>query len=169
MRNKIEKAVIEIQNSWKNLTMESILRMKSNLEQLGQDQEVIRDLASQTRNHEHGLELFRDPSDGFILLGYSERQDTYRKPHDHGLAWVIYTVVSGEMEMRNYFKVMQLGGQFRLIQKNGERLLPGDTRIYFPGEIHDTRCATDHATILRFTSSDLKEEESLGRTWRHQD
>jgi hypothetical protein len=35
----------------------------------------------------------------------------------------------------------------------------GRVMVYLPGDIHDTQCMTEHATLYRFTERDLKKEE----------
>lgn len=59
-------------------------------------------------------ELYRDPEHGFVLLAHTEPEDFYRRPHDHGDAWVIYAVHSGEMRMRTFDRIDLEGGRARL-------------------------------------------------------
>ena len=167
MEKKINEAVSEIQLSWKRLTGESIEKIKSTLKALARDQEVQKQLQIETRMLSKGMELYRDQSNGFLVLAYSEDQGNYRTPHDHGHAWVVYVVASGEVEMGNYFKFVRPSGQTELVLKSRERLTAGDERIYYPGEIHDTRCASENALILRLSSHDLREEEKAGRMNRY--
>jgi hypothetical protein len=148
MKNEIKR----IQDEWKDLNPGSISRIRS----------VVAAIAADLP----GLgELHRDER-GFILLSYAEEKGTYRRPHDHGDAWVIYVVVSGEVEMGGYVKVKQEGGKFKPFLIEREKLSAGDARVYYPGDIHDTRCLSEKAVILRLTSGDLKEEERLGRMSR---
>lgn len=168
MSNKIEDAISELQDLWKNLNMESVYKIRAILQSLARDKDVNQKLQIETRDLPKGLELYRDTTEGFVLLAYSEGQGTYRIPHNHGSAWVVYAVVSGEVEMGNYFDASRASGPSRLILKNREILNTGDTRIYLPGEIHDTRCMSENAIILRLTSLDLKVEERDGRMKRYQ-
>ncbi len=109
-----------------------------------------------------GKELWRDEA-GFILTAYSEVLGTYRGPHDHGGGWVVYHVVSGEMEMGSYVLHPAEGN----ISKRGQEILgAGDGRLYGVGDIHDTRCLSAKAIVLRFTSRDLRVEERSGRMRR---
>lgn len=167
MRAQIEKAVFELQNAWKNLTMESVDKIKTTMQTLANDQELIPQLLRETRNLPGGLELYRDKAEEFVLLTYSESQGTYRAPHNHGSAWVIYAVVAGDVEMGNYFEASSSYRPNHLILKNREILPAGNIRIYLPGEIHDTRCISETTTILRLTSLNLKEEERAGRMKRY--
>lgn len=168
MRTRIENAVFELQDAWKNLTMESIYKIQTTMQTLARDQELVLKLQNETRNLLNGLELYRDKTEGFVMLTYSESQGTYRTPHNHGSAWVVYAVVTGLVEMGSYFEASSANKSNHLILKNREVLTAGDTQIYLPGEIHDTRCISENATILRLTSLDLKEEERAGRMKRYQ-
>lgn len=167
MKNNIESAVSKIQRYWRSPEMSSVSGIRSVMETLARDLKVRDLLQDRLRGVSNALELHRDQENGFILLAYSESQGHYRIPHDHGEAWVAYAVASGEVEMGSYFKFGLPNGQHRLILKEREKLSSGETRIYFPGEIHDTRCLSEDAVILRLTSADLKEEERLGRMHRY--
>jgi quercetin dioxygenase-like cupin family protein len=151
MIKKIEIAISELQDSWTHLTKDSINAVQSTLQTLAKDSDVKNQLFAGTLSLPKGLELHRDQKEGFVLLAYSESHGTYRAPHDHGRAWVIYVVASGSIEMGNYFNANS-----------------GDARIYYPGEIHDTRCTSDNTLILRLTSFDLKEEDRAGRLRRYE-
>jgi hypothetical protein len=168
MTTKIEKAVTDIKNSWKDLTIDSIEDIQMTVAALSGDQEIQNYLQEVTRDLPKGAELHRDQKEGFILLAYPELKSTYRAPHNHGNAWVIYSVISGEMEMGSYINSPHVDGSDRLIRKSRETLKAGDTRIYFPGEIHDTLCKSENAVVLRLTSADLREEENAGRMKRFQ-
>ncbi len=48
------------------------------------------------------VELYRDRNHGFVLTAYTEKFGQYRPPHNHGKGWVIYSVISGGMEMGSY-------------------------------------------------------------------
>lgn len=107
-------------------------------------------------------ELHRDPAHGFMLLAHSEHEGLYRKPHDHGRAWVCYAVQSGELEIGAYMRIPD-GKNFRLVRREKHLLRPGQARLYLPGDIHDTRCLTDKALVLRFTERDLRHEDEVER------
>jgi hypothetical protein len=168
MIKKIEIAISELQDSWTHLTKDSINAVQSTLQTLAKDSDVKNQLFAGTLSLPKGLELHRDQKEGFVLLAYSESHGTYRAPHDHGRAWVIYVVASGSIEMGNYFNAIHPDGTDRLVLKNREKLNSGDARIYYPGEIHDTRCTSDNTLILRLTSFDLKEEDRAGRLRRYE-
>ncbi len=161
-------AIEKIRESLQDLSMKSILSAQSVLQALALDPEFLDQIKWELGDPSKSVEMYRNNSSGFVLLAYSEIQGTYRVPHNHGDAWVIYSVAAGNIEMGNYFKVAQSNRKPQLILKNREVLANGDTRIYYPGEIHDTRCVSERAIILRLTSSDLKEEELHGRMQRFQ-
>jgi hypothetical protein len=95
------------------------------------------------------------------FFAYTETQGTYRVPHNHGNGWVIYHVLSGEMEMGNFTQE-----DSKAVLRNKELLKAGDSRLYEVGEIHDTRCLSEIAIIIRFTSCDLNIEQQEGRMLR---
>lgn len=164
----MDNAIQTIGASLEDLSMIAVLTVKSAMQDLASDLVVQAQLKIEIANSTNGVELYRSGTGGFILLAYSEVQGTYRIPHNHGDAWVVYAVVDGQVEMKNYFKVARSGMEPRVILKSRETLRKEDTRIYYPGEIHDTLCVSENALILRFTSCDLREEESQGRMQRFQ-
>lgn len=102
-------------------------------------------------------ELCHDGDHGFLLLAHAEQAGLYRPPHDHCRAWVVYAVLEGEIEMRTFARVED-GGGVRLVQRDSDVLRPGRAQAYLPGDIHDTRCLSETALLLRFTERDLKTE-----------
>jgi len=106
-------------------------------------------------------ELHRHPAHGFVLLAHTENEGLYRPPHDHGRAWVVYAVQSGELEVGTYSKVKQPDGTVSLIEGDKSVLRPGEARAYLPGEVHDTRCLSGTALLLRFTERDLRHEDQV--------
>jgi hypothetical protein len=108
-------------------------------------------------------ELYRDPKHGFLLLAHVEKEGLYRKPHDHGTGWVIYAVQHGEMEMGTYGRLINPKGELEVIRRELYRVHAGESRVYLPGDIHDTRCISESVLMFRFTSCDLKKEAQEGR------
>jgi hypothetical protein len=155
MKNELNLFITETKNSWESRNIKSTY-----LEDLAKSATVRKSLQENLSNLFKGVELYKDEEHGFILLAYAENKGTYRAPHNHGNAWVEYAVVSGLVEMGNYC------GLSELILKNSDQLTAGDRHKYFPGEIHDTRCISENAIILRLTSCDLKVEEREGRMLR---
>ena len=133
-------------------------RIRAVIESFAQDEIVIENLKRQ--DLKKGLELYRDEKEGFILFAYEESQETYRVPHNHGNGWVIYSVVSGIVEM-GLFKRVDQNLMVELINK--ELLKAGDSRVYNPKDIHDTRTLSKKSIIIRLTSCDLKKEVEEGR------
>lgn len=108
-------------------------------------------------------QLLRDPERGFMLLAHTEQRGLYRPPHDHGRAWVVYAVQSGELEVGTYAKVGDAQGGVRLVRRDMHVLRPGEAHAYLPGDIHDTRCLTETALLFRFTERDLHHEDRVER------
>lgn len=122
-------------------------------------------LASLQQTLSEHQELYRDPD--FILLAHKEQKGLYRPPHDHGEGWVIYAVQSGEMEMGAYALKRPTITESDLLRREKYRVRKGQSRIYLPGDIHDTRCISDSVLMLRLTNRDLKEEQLSGRMHRY--
>jgi hypothetical protein len=112
-------------------------------------------------------ELYRDPDHGFLLLAHIERKGLYRDPHDHGSGWVIYAVQSGEMEMGTYVRFVSPKGELSLVRRELYRVQAGESKVYLPGDIHDTRCISESVLMLRLTSCDLNKETREGRMVRY--
>lgn len=104
-------------------------------------------------------ELYRSAEHGFVFLAHTENEGLYRPPHDHGRAWVIYAVQSGEIEIGTYSRLLMADGQLTLVERERSILRPGEARVYLPGDIHDTRCLTETALEYRFTERDLRHED----------
>lgn len=104
-------------------------------------------------------ELHRDLTYGFMLLAHTENEGLYRAPHDHGRAWVVYAVQSGELEIGTYRRVELENGEVGIVEQDRSVLMPGEARAYLPGEIHDTRCLSENALLFRFTERDLRRED----------
>ena len=90
----VENSVIDIKKSWEDLNIDSIGKIRSTIGAMSSDPEIQSYLQEVTRELPKGLKIHRDTAEGFILLAYSESKSTYRAPHNHGNAWVIYAVVS---------------------------------------------------------------------------
>jgi hypothetical protein len=166
MNNELNSFISETKNAWKSINIESPLKIRSFLENLVKNETVRKSLQENLSNLFKGTELYRDEEFGFVLLAYAENKGTYRVPHNHGNAWVEYAVVTGIVEMGNYINLAKSCSLSKLVLKSSEQLTAGDCHKYLPGEIHDTRCISEDAIILRLTSCDLKVEEREGRMLR---
>lgn len=112
-------------------------------------------------------ELHRDSTHGFMLLAHTENEGLYRAPHDHGRAWVVYGVQSGELEIGTYKRVALENGEVGIVERDRSILRPGEARVYLPGDVHDTRCLSETAILFRFTERDLRHEDLVeGRVTR---
>ena len=110
-----------------------------------------------------GLGWFSDPQ----AILHTAELGQYRPPHDHGSGWVLYAVGTGTMEMSTYHRAVNPKGELHLVRRETYQLQPGDCRAFLPEDIHETRCLSERAILLRFTSCDLREEERAGRIIRY--
>lgn len=46
-----------------------------------------------------------------------------------------------------------------LVKRNSTVVRTGQVQVYLPGDIHDTRCVSETALLLRFTEWDLRIED----------
>ncbi|HAX42045.1 MAG TPA: hypothetical protein PLF84_10660 [Bryobacteraceae bacterium] len=161
-KNTFQTFVEGIRPVWGPLSSEVVDLCRRQLENLLKAPAAEEWLAALHREAPAGKELYRDPSHGFILLAHTEQTGQYRPPHDHGRGWVIYGVQQGEMGIGTYARVQEPGGSERLVRRETYLLRPGETRVYLPGDIHDTRCTKGPVLYYRFTDRDLKKEESEG-------
>jgi len=144
---------------WGPLTTEVVAGCRRHLEALLQASATEEWLAALHRDAPASRELLRDPERGFVLLAHTEHEGVHRAPHDHGRAWVIYGVQHGEVEMGTYGRTTDPTGTVRLVKREATVLRPGEARVFLPGDIHDTRCLSGRALLLRFTERDLKKED----------
>lgn len=161
MEQKLKQIVAKIKESWELMTIEDLGEIQGLIGKFSKVKFSVKPAVTSK-----GIELYRDSEDGFVLTAYSEINGTYRIPHNHGNGWVIYAVVEGVVEMGDYANWIKSSGKTNLIFKNKISLNSGDVKIYYPGDIHDTRCLSESAIILRLTSCDLKIEEIEGRMMR---
>lgn len=161
MNTKIDNVVNKLKNSWDSMDINSLEEIQRLIKEL-----ALEGLDKSLDYSSKGIELYRDNELGFVLTAYSEIIDTYRIPHNHGDGWVIYCVVEGTVEMGNYFNWEKSTGRSQLILKDKIILNSGDVKIYYPSDIHDTKCLSQNALILRLTSCYLKVEEAEGRMKR---
>lgn len=158
MNDKLSEVIKKIKLSWDSMSVEYLNEIQDLVGELSK-QSIEVDIDQMVK----GVELYRDHEHGFILYAYSEQKDTYRRPHNHGRGWVVYAVVNGEVEMGNYINWIKPYGISNLILKSSDIIRSGEAKIYYPGDIHDTRCISENAIILRLTSCDLRAEEREGR------
>lgn len=141
------------------LTREMVESVREQLERLAKAPSSERWLQALHEEAPASKELYRDGTHGFVLLAHSEPTDLYRPPHDHGRGWVIYALQHGEMEIGTYARVEDVDGRVRLVQRDLSPLRAGEARVYWPGDIHDTRCLSGPSLLFRFTERDLKKED----------
>lgn len=158
----VDLFVSRLRSAWGPLTSDLVGECRRQLESLARTPASEPWLADLLARRPAGEALWRDPDHGFLLLVHAEQADLYRPPHDHGRAWVAYALVQGEIEMRTFARIDDAGGE-RLVQRDSAILRAGQAQAYLPGDIHDTRCLSETALLLRFTERDLKAEPGLAR------
>jgi hypothetical protein len=161
-KNALEIFIEEVGLIWAPLTSELVAGCCAGIEALLKAPATEAWLAELQADLPESKELYRDPGHGFVLLAHAESLGRYRPPHDHGRGWVIYAVQQGEMEVGTYGRVQDPNGRVRLVRRETYRVRSGETRVYLPGDIHDTQCTADSVLYYRFTSRDLKKDETEG-------
>lgn len=159
MANTLEEAMAAVSAIWGPLTTELVEASRLHIESLAKASPDEPWLAALHHDLPASRELYRDPVHGFVLLAHVEKAGLYRAPHDHGRSWVIYAVQQGESEMGTYSRVGGADGTVRLVKRDTSLVKPGQTRVYLPGDIHDTLCVAGPALLFRFTERDLKKED----------
>jgi hypothetical protein len=157
-KNSLQRFTESASVSWGPLTSELVASSRRRMEALLETpatEEWLSDLHDEAAE---SRELYRDPAHGFLLLAHAESPGLYRPPHDHGRGWVIYAVQRGEVEMGTYARVHDARGKVQLVKRDSSVLRAGQTGVYLPGDIHDTRCTAGPLLLFRFTSCDLKKE-----------
>jgi len=163
MRNNSLEAFIEnIRPIWGPLSTELVDRARRHLGDLLNASAAEDWLEALLLEAPASKELYRDPSHDFVLLAHTENTEQYRPPHDHGRGWVIYGVQQGEMEIGTYARVEGSPGSVGLVRREKYVLRAGETGVYLPGDIHDTKSTAGPVLYYRFTDRDLKKEEIEG-------
>ena len=158
-KNSLEKFIEGVRPIWGPLTSELVAACQHLLEELVKAPGTEEWLAGLHREVPAYHELYREPSQGFLLLAHAEQTGLYRPPHDHGRGWVIYAVQRGEIEMGTYARIEGPDGSVKLVKRDSTLVRAGQAQVYLPGDIHDTRCISGPALLFRFTERDLKKEE----------
>jgi len=159
--NSLATFARNVHAAWGPLSTELIDNCRLHAETLLRAAQSEEWLAALHRQGPASQELYRDPDHGFVLLAHTEHEGLFRPPHDHGCAWVMYAVQSGEIEMRTYGRVEDPETGVRLVRRDVTRVGAGQVQVYLPGDIHDTRCLSGSALLFRFTERDLRVEERV--------
>lgn len=163
----VNQFVEEVKRTWGPVSTEVVEQTFNAMNRLAQNYLHSSELAEFLNGEVSEKELIRDSEHEFILLQHREQPGQYRAPHDHGSGWVIYAVVSGQVEMRTYKQVTSQKGKTELVKRDTRTMQAGDINVYLPGDIHDTRAVAGSAVMLRFSSVDLKKEFREGRMIRY--
>ncbi|MDU9394347.1 hypothetical protein [Pseudomonas sp. zfem002] len=161
--NTLEKFVDEVRDAWGPLSSEVVADCQRQLDALVNAPVSEHWLATLHLEGAAQRELYRDTEHGFVLLAHTEAEGLYRPPHDHGRGWVIYAVQQGAIEMGTYARIEDADGNARLVKRGATVICAGQTQLYLPGDIHDTRCVAGPALLFRFTERDLKKEDKEAR------
>lgn len=165
-KDSLTKFIEEIRKIWGPLDSKLVMKTQALLEDLVHAPISEPWLAALPEDLDESRELYRDAKHGFILLAHTENEGLYRQPHDHGNGWVIYAVQRGEMEMGTYGRT-ERQGNVEIVQREKYRMTAGESRVYLPGDIHDTKCVSSSILMLRLTSCDLKTELQEKRMHRY--
>lgn len=147
-------------SAWGPLSSELIDAVRDQLRRLLETSPSEKWLVALHEERPANRELYCDPDHGFVLLAHTEPEGLYRPPHDHGRSWVMYAVLEGAIEMGTYGLVDDAETGPRLVKRGSTLLRAGEVQAYLPGDIHDTRCVSRAALLLRFTERDLKQDVS---------
>ena len=162
-KDSLAKFIEETRQIWGPVNSKLVVKSQALLEELADASKTEPWLAALQGEITEGRELYRDPEHGFLLLAHTENEGIYRVPHDHGMGWVIYAVQRGEVEMGTYANIKGENGQFNLVRREFYRVKQGQTRVFLPGDIHDTKSISNSVLMFRLTSRDLTEEQRFGR------
>lgn len=154
----VDLFVSHLRSAWGPLSSDLIGECRRQLETLARTPGSQPWLTELQERQPASEELWRDPDHGFLLLAHAEQAGLFRPPHDHGRAWVAYALLQGEIEMRTFARIDD-----RLVQRDSQVLRAGQAQAYLPGDIHDTRCLSETALLLRFTERDLRAEPGVAR------
>jgi hypothetical protein len=159
--NSLERFVVDVRADWGPISTTLVARCRAHLNALTASPAIEPWLGGLLAERPATRELHREPG-SFMLLAHAEQRGLYRPPHDHGRAWVVYAVHSGQLEVGTYAKVADPRGE-RLVRRETQILRPGEARAYLPGDVHDTRCVSEDALVFRFTERDLRYEDQVER------
>ncbi len=82
------------------------------------------------------LLFYEDPDYGFVINGLIKNAGGSAMIHDHGSAWTIYGVLSGEERIVHFDAEEKSGGSWDISESHAEICGPGDVDIVPPWLIH---------------------------------
>jgi hypothetical protein len=159
--SSLDRFIAAVGQDWGPISTPVVAKCRQHLAELTLADPAEEWLTELHANQPAARELLRDCNYGYMLLAHTEERGLYRAPHDHGRAWVVYGVQSGELEVGTYAKLIDAAGKVRLVRRGTHVLRPGEARAYLPGDIHDTRCLSASALLFRFTERDLRHEDRV--------
>lgn len=159
----LDRFIAAVKGDWAPISTSVVAKCRQHLSELTLADPAEEWLTELRNEQPSARELLRNCIHGYMLLAHTEQRDLYRPPHDHGRAWVVYGVHSGELEVATYAKLLDAAGKVHLVRRDMHVLRPGEARAYLPGDIHDTRCLSETALLFRFTERDLRHEDRVER------
>jgi hypothetical protein len=162
----LEKFTNALEACWGPVTSALTLTSKQLLEELAQTCQQDCWYAELVASKSPDKEIYRSDKHGFILMGHVENMGDISPPHDHGAGWVLYSTVTGQVDMGIYHKVIRQNGKLSIVQKDAYALKAGQCSVYLAGDIHDTHTVKNNTVMLRLTSCDFHQEVNEGRLVR---
>ena len=106
------------------------------------------------------LLFYEDPDYGFVINALIKNPGGYAMIHDHGPAWTIYGVLSGEERIVHYDATEQGDGKYALAESHAEICRPGDVDVVPPRLIHSEYAGDEKsiAVIVRSQRSGTFEQ-----------
>jgi hypothetical protein len=102
------------------------------------------------------------PAAGFHITCGAQQAGQANSPHDHGAGWVVYGTYEGQIEQTRWGWDYSDGLlKPRLVARTKFVQNPAQPAYFLPGEIHDTRCVSDRAVVVRI------ESQKVSTLWRH--
>jgi hypothetical protein len=82
--------------------------------------------------------LYEDPELGFCVCGHVYEGPAQGSPHDHGTAWAIYGLATGDTEMTEWRIVQKGAGEAPslVVPEKSYEMKPGDAVFYDVGVVH---------------------------------
>lgn len=102
--------------------------------------------------------LYEDPDLGFCICGHVYPGEAKGSPHDHGPAWAIYGLATGDTEMTDWEIVQKGDGDSPALVKPVRKydMKPGDCHYYAPGAVHSpNRTGKSVTRLIRVEGANL--------------
>jgi predicted metal-dependent enzyme (double-stranded beta helix superfamily) len=106
------------------------------------------------------LLFYEDPDHGFVINGLIKNPGGRAMIHDHGKAWTIYGVLSGNERVVRYKEIENPDGEAGYQEEHEVKCSPGQVDVVPPWEIHSEYAGDDKtiAVIVRSQRSGTFEQ-----------